>query len=415
MHESFTIEEYGRLFGRGEDALATEEPEFPFSEEEYQRRLEHMRQHMAEQEIDLLYVTAPDSMCYFHGYMARWYRGHSPSVWPPLAGTAIHVDHDRLIHFDFPMEEILLKRTSVARDIRFMPNDERIDTGLPFIMRELKAEGWLDGTVGMEFWSHIPNRAVSDAFEAAFIANGCRQVVDATRPIRAIRRVKSSQEIAYMQEAARICDVAHETVKEVLRPGVTELEVYGEATKAMARAGGETSGIIGAISSGPYIAGHALNSRRVIQQGDMVLYDPCGVYNCYHANLSRGYFLGEPPDLLVKLYDHAGHAMELLPHIARAGKPIPEVCHELRRYYQDVGIWELRGWVGGYELGIAFPPDWVGEFVWTVEEDTEGTFLENEVTNFESIFNTYLVDTFVYEGQGARRLSTIPPDLIVID
>jgi Xaa-Pro aminopeptidase len=282
-------------------------------------------------------------------------------------------------------------------------------------MGECKAEGWLDGKVGLEFSSHTPNPAVSKELVSAFYAQGVHEVVDVSHAVRAIRRVKSPQEIAYIEEAARICDIGHEAVRNTLRPGVTELEVYGEATLAMARAGGEISGIVGAVSSGPLFAGHALNSRRVIEKGDFVFYDPCGVYNRYHANLARGYFLGEPPPELVNLYRLSAGSYPILESTAKANTPVPEVCRALRRYYQDVGIWELRDWVGGYELGIAFPPDWVGEFVWTVAEDTEGVFLENEVTNYESILNTILIDTFVYEKEGARRLSENEPALIVID
>lgn len=388
-------------------------PELPFSSKEYEQRLLRIREMMAREEIDLLYITAPDSMCYLHGYTARWYRGHSTTAWPPLAGTAVHVDYDYPIHLDSIGEERLLLRTSSVKDKRYYL-DERMEQGLSFIVGELKAEGWLDGTVGLEFCSHVPNRAVSEAIEAAFLSNGCGEVIDATIPIRSIRRVKSTQEIAYIEEAGRICDVGHQAVIDTLRPGVTELDVYGETVRAMAEVGGEISGIVGAISSGPYLAGHGLNSRRVIEEGDMVFYDPCGVYNRYHANLARGYFVGEPPPELVKLYKLSAGSYEVLQGIAKAGVPIPEVCRELRRYYEDVGIWELRGWVGGYELGISFPPDWVGEFVWTVEEETEGLFLENEVTNYESILNTFLIDTFIYEKDGVRRLSEIPPELIAV-
>lgn len=389
-------------------------PEPSFSEQEYAERLRHMHELMAEHEIDLIYLTSPEAMCYFHGYTARWYREQSTTNWPPLAGTAIHVDHDKLVHFDFYDEERLLLRTSVSKDRRFYPRED-LETALNFLMQELKSEGWLTGTVGLEFWSHVPNPAVSQALVRAFYANGIHEVVDASKPVRAVRRVKSPQEIAYIEEAARICDIGHQAVREALRPGVTELGVYGEATRAMAKAGGEISGIVGAISSGPLFAGHALNSRRVIQSGDFVFYDPCGVYNRYHANLARGYFLGDPPPELVKLYELSAGSYPILESVAKAGTPIPEVCRALRSYYEEVGIWELRAWVGGYELGIAFPPDWVGEFVWTVDEETEGILLENEVTNFESILNTLLIDTFVYEKEGARRLSKIEPELIVVD
>lgn len=396
------------------DMENVEPPEPPFSVEEYQERLHRMRQSMVDEKVDLIYLTSPEAMYYFHGYAARWYREHSTTSWPPLAGTAIHVDHDRLIHFDFTDEVRLLERTSISKERHFY-SQEDLESSLNFLMSELEAEGWLNGTVGLEFWSHVPNPAVSKELVSAFYAAGIHEVLDVSRPVRAIRRIKSSQEIAYIEEAARICDVGHEAVRQILHPGVTELEVYGEATRAMANAGGEVSGIVGAISSGPLFAGHALNSRRVIEPGDFVFYDPCGVYNRYHANLARAYFVGEPPAELVELHQLSGGSYDILQEVAKAGSSIPEVCRALRNYYEDVRIWDQRAWVGGYELGIAFPPDWVGEFLWTVEEETEGVFLENEVTNFESILNTVLIDTFVFEEDGARRLSKIEPELLVIN
>jgi Xaa-Pro aminopeptidase len=395
------------------DIENVEPPEPSFSTEEYQKRLQHMRHSMAEQKVDLIFVTSPEAMYYFHGYAARWYREGSTTSWPPLAGTAIHVDHDKLIHFDFDDEVRLLERTSISKDRRFFPEEDLVSS-LQFLTIELKSAGWLEGTVGLEFWSHVPNPAVSKELVSAFYAQGIHEVVDVTRAVRAIRRAKSPQEIAYVEEAARICDIGHDAVREVLRPGVTELEVYGEATRAMAKAGGEVSGIVGAISSGPLFAGHALNSRRVIEEGDFVFYDPCGVYNRYHANLARGYFIGEPPKEMIELHHLSAGSYAILEEEAKAGSSIPDVCRALRSYYEEVGIWDQRAWVGGYELGIAFPPDWVGEFLWTVEEETEGVFLENEVTNFESILNTVLIDTFVYEKDGARKLSNIAPELIVI-
>ena len=391
-----------------------EPPEPPFSLEEYQDRLRRMRQSMAERKVDMVFVTSPEAMFYFHGYAARWYREQSTTSWPPLAGTAIHVDHESLIHFDFTDEVRLLERTSISKDRRFYPRED-LKSSLEFLIGELSAQGWLNGTVGLEFWSHVPNPAVSRELVGALYAAGIHEVVDVSRPVRSIRRVKSPQEIAYIEEAARICDIGHDAVRHALRPGVTELEVYGEATRAMAQAGGEVSGIVGAISSGPLFAGHALNSRRVIEHGDFVFYDPCGVYNRYHANLARGYFIGQPPAELIELHQLSAGSYAILERSAKAGASIPEVCRALRNYYEEAGIWDQRAWVGGYELGIAFPPDWVGEFMWTVEEETEGHFLENEVTNFESILNSVLIDTFVYEKGGARRLSKIEPELIVID
>ena len=130
-----------------------------------------------EQQVDMVFVTSPEAMYYFHGYAARWYREGSTTSWPPLAGTAIHVDHDTLIHFDFRDEVRLLERTSISKERRFYPKEE-LKSALEFLMNELSAEGWLDGTVGLEFWSHVPNPAVSKELVSAFYANGVHEVVD---------------------------------------------------------------------------------------------------------------------------------------------------------------------------------------------------------------------------------------------
>jgi hypothetical protein len=42
-------------------------------------------------------------------------------------------------------------------------------------------------------------------------------------------------------------------------------------------------------------------------------------------------------------------------------------------------------------------------------------FEENMVTNFESLFNTWLIDTLVYQRDGTRLLSKLPLELFAVD
>jgi hypothetical protein len=59
------------------------------------------------------------------------------------------------------------------------------------------------------------------------------------------------------------------------------------------------------------------------------------------------------------------------------------------------------------------PPDWVGEFYFNARDDKylDRVFEENMVTNFESLFGTWLVDTCVYEKSGTRFVSKVPLDI----
>jgi hypothetical protein len=97
------------------------------------------------------------------------------------------------------------------------------------------------------------------------------------------------------------------------------------------------------------------------------------------------------------------------------GVAVADVQRTLREYYRESGVWERRGWLGGYELGIAFPPDWVGEWMFGVDDaDSEDIFEPGLVTNFESIAGLVLIDTFVIDASGSARLSTVPREILIV-
>jgi hypothetical protein len=80
---------------------------------------------MAKAGIDLLYLMAPESICYLSGYQNEWYQGQSPKAWAASSGIAVHVDHDDFIFFDSPAEAILGRASSVAIDVRTRTGEPR--------------------------------------------------------------------------------------------------------------------------------------------------------------------------------------------------------------------------------------------------------------------------------------------------
>jgi Xaa-Pro aminopeptidase len=340
--------------------------------------------------------------------------------YPQTYGTAIHVDSDDLIHFDNPSEFPLLTKHSVSQDNRFFSAREAAPN-IAFIIGELKAKGWLGGTVAMEFWSYIPNRAISTMFEGAFLAEGCR-VVDGSAIVRRARLVKSPAEIAYIEKAVALADIGHETIRKSLRPGITELELFGEVTRDMMAAGSEFPALIPIFNTVPVhdgqsaATGHGMAGRKVIRSGEMLKADLCGVYNRYHGNVMRGYYLGDPPAAMIDRHRRAAGGFDVMRKEVRAGMTVGEVNQVLRRYYQEVGLWNTPGWALGYELGLSLPPDWVGEFYFNFRDDKylDRVFEENMVTNFESLFSTWFVDTCVYERTGTRFMSRFPLELIAV-
>jgi Xaa-Pro aminopeptidase len=399
------------------------EPEVPFPAEEFRARLTRIRERMAAASIDMLYLMSPESMYYVSGYQNEWYQAQSPRQWPASSAVAIHVDHDRFILFDSEREAILGRIFTLASDTRLFPRDTYRD-GAHFIVDQLKAEGWLAGTVGMEWWSYRPNRAISLRLEELFRAAGAR-VVDGTDVVREVRWVKSPAEVACLEEAARIARIGMLAAKAALRPGVTELEVYGELVRAMAAAGGENPGITMPVLSGTKTnALHGLATRRRIRPGEIVLVDLCGVYKRYHVNVARTFVMGEPAPDVTEVTRAVARVMELIRGVLRPDLPVRELNETVMSYFVREGLWERRGWVGGYEMGIAFPPDWVGHFVYDPlsEINADRRFEPGTAVNYENQFflprhigQYFTIETFLFTETDARMLSTLPFELMMIE
>src|SRR5262249_48098832 len=133
----------------------------PFSDQEYKDRLRKTREKMSQLGIDLLYVTLPDGICYLHGYEVTWYRAQSQKAWFPQTAAAVHVEQDKLMFLggENPVP-------SWAVDRRPLRGGGGLEGSATATAQLLADEGWLKpGTrVGQEFWSYLPNRAVSEMF-----------------------------------------------------------------------------------------------------------------------------------------------------------------------------------------------------------------------------------------------------------
>lgn len=392
--------------------IAAREPDLAFGPQEYADRLRRVRTAMAQAGLDLLLVSAPDAMCWLHGYQARWYKSHGTTAWPPFQCTAVHVEHDRMLQFDMERHRLLIPRTSVVSDLR-LKGAASVQEWLQFFLGELAAEGWLGGRVGVEKWSSVPNRATSEILETALSERGCA-VVDGSQVIRRLRRLKSKAELALIRRAAEICDAGLRALQAALTPGMSELEGWETLVRAMVAAGGEPAALQENVWVGSSPLIHTLSSRRRLEAGDLVCADPCGVVARYHANAARTFSLGEPDPAAVELMARLAEGAELFERSIGPGVAVADVQRTLREYYRESGVWERRGWLGGYELGLAFPPDWVGEWMFGVDDaDSEDVFEPGLVTNYESIAGLVLIDTFVIDSSGATRLSTVPREILL--
>jgi len=405
----------------------------PFPADEYEGRWRRVRQAMDEARVSMMFVSDPADMCYLTGYQLAGYQDAGPREWVAATGLALHVDHDVPILFD-TADRFIATSSAHVPDFRVYQYSTRdadnfSETSIGFgyltgfIVGTLKAEGWLKGTVGLQRWNYRPARGYSEVFESALVAAGA-QVTDASELVARVRQRKSELELTYIREAVRLGDVGMRGATEAITAGATELEVWAAATSAMAHQGGELSAIAGMVNSGPKSASlHGLASRRVLKRGDLVNIDMCGVFNRYHANISRTIALGEPDSATQAALAKIPALYREVTAEYRPGMSFRAIVELNERVARELGIWDDHWWIGGYDLGIAFPPDWVGVSYFSCGEDPGDKTLEpGMVMNHE--FNFYLpdgssirelIDTMIVTADQVEFPHEFSRDLVIVD
>jgi Xaa-Pro aminopeptidase len=415
VHDSSaTVREF---IAREEAAIAARTPELSFTREEYAARLARLRARMADDGLDVLILTAPDAMGWLHGYRSRWYRQTSSTALPPGQCTVVHVEAGMfMVEVGYHAE--LVRLTSCIEDVRTIAgtdanHESTVDGFAGFLAGELARERWLGGTVGLERWSCVPSPAVSDVLEAALRERGCR-VVDATAAVRGVRRLKSPAEIATIERAQRACDAGLLAIQREVTPGTTELEAWSAFMSAAVAAGGEPAAIHETVAVGPPLAVvHGLSSRRPIRAGECFHADMAAAVDRYHARGTRFFVHGEPDPALHRLAEAVAGAYDVVLANARIGMPLRDLYPPLRDYYAEA-VPGVEAASSGYELGLSFPPDWVGELTWSTEEPELDVLIEpGLVLCFESTAHVAMVDTLVFEADGPRFLSTVPREVLV--
>lgn len=154
------------------------------------------------------------------------------------------------------------------------------------------------------------------------------EIIDISELILEQRKIKDDKEIDYTRKACKIAHRGHKKVLEVLRVGMTELELSAEIENAHRKAehegfyfmrpfdffmgpgplasGANLSKIAGKIQS---ISGVGLSSsipmgasKKAIKKSEMIVVDIPTHHFGYHADQSRTYVLGRPPEICKTMY-----------------------------------------------------------------------------------------------------------------
>lgn len=164
------------------------------------------------------------------------------------------------------------------------------------------------------------------------IASNCWSAVDGElwcvdEILQDMQLRKDPDEIACIRKAIGATLAGYTRAQQVIRPGVSELEVMTECQAAAQRHTGQCHFYNGDFRSG--VPGGFARDRK-IEAGELYIIDAWSDVDGYWCDMSRTWSVGgEPTDLQAGVYEHLAAILRDVPQMARAGRDTREMWAEI--------------------------------------------------------------------------------------
>ncbi|PLX76581.1 MAG: aminopeptidase P family protein [Desulfuromonas sp.] len=385
-------------------------------------RIHRLQLEMKENKLDAVLITQNADLFYFTGSIQQG------MLFIPVEGEAIYMvrrDHGRA-RMECGLKEVVPFRS---------PKD------IPGILDEHGHS--MPSVAGMEL--DVLPVTVFNRFSKVL---GDCQVIDASHLIRTVRAVKSEYELGILKDAALIVGRVHKKAKEVIREGMTDLDLAAELELEARKAGHQ--GLIrmrgfnnelfyAHIFSGPDSAvptysdtplgGMGLNpsfpqgaSYKSIKANEPITIDFGGVFDGYIVDQTRMFCIGGLSDELVKAYEDMKAIQEHAKKIAVPGASwgaVYDSCIEMadEMGYADHFMGAKGGQVSFIGHGVGVELD---EYPFIARGFHDYELKENMVFAFEpkvvypGVGAVGIENTFWVSADGLKHITFADEELVII-
>jgi Xaa-Pro aminopeptidase len=231
-----------------------------------------------------------------------------------------------------------------------------------------------------------------------------------------LTKIKSEEEISAIRRAAEIGDQVYEKVVELIKPGMTELDVAGEIAYHTRLLGGEREAFRIIVASGERSAlPHGAATDKKIKKGELVTLDFGVVHKGFNSDMTRTVAVGKVSTELQKIYEIVRAAQQRAIDKLHAGMNGRELDAIARDYITLHGYGSKFGHSTGHGLGIE-----VHELP-MVSERGERYKLEPSMVitiepgiYLEGVGGVRIEDDVVVRREGCEVLTTAPKELRVL-
>ena len=336
-----------------------------FPAEEYARRINELRERIAQRQLDAVVISDPANIMYLTDYQTTGYSFFQALVVP-------------LEQEPFMITRALEESNVIARTwveiTRPYP-----DTGdaMQMLVDALKEFGLANKRIGYERNSYFFPAYHQDVIHTT-LKDG--KLLDCFGIVEEGRICKSPDEIRIMKKAAVATEAGMAAGINACRAGATENEIAAAISDGMFRAGGEAPAVMPYVTSGPRtMIGHATWEGRVVQENEHVFLEVGGCFRRYHTAMMRTVVLGELEPSMYEAQEIMKRALDSVHDMLQPGMTVSDVDNLVRNIISDNDVGAKLITRSGYSIGIAFPPSWDEGYMLSLKQG-QSTILREGMT-----------------------------------
>ena len=313
----------------------------PFTEKEYQRRLDNLRNVMNNNNLDMIILTSMHNIAYYTGFIyCSFGRPYGCIITKNKISTiSANIDasqpwrrshSDNIIYTDWKRDNYLKAIVSI------IGRDEP------------------PKNIGIEN-DHV-TLDVKEKFTSLF---NFSKFFDVSKNLMKLRMIKSKEEIEIIKNGARIADIGGEEIVNNIKVGASELEIAIAGRDRMEREIAKTYPDAEYMDTWVWFqsgintdGAHNPKTSRKLLSGDILSLNTFPMISGYYTALERTLFLNDIDDASLKAWEANIKVHKKGLELIKPGVKCSDICHELNDLFAQLGYLQYRTFGYGHSFGV---------------------------------------------------------------
>ena len=343
----------------------------PFSKQEYNERVQKLREVMSQNNLDMVILTSMHNIAYYTGFIyCSFGRPYGCVITQKIVSTiSANIDAsqpwrrshcDNIIYTDW-------KKDNFLKAIKSLIDNKD----------ECKYIGIENDHITLDMREKI---------ESIFTFSNFK---DISKNLMKLRMLKSSEEIEIIKNGARIADLGGYEIVKNIKEGATELEIAITGRDKMEREIAKTYPDAEYMDTWVWFqsgintdGAHNPKTNRKLKKGDILSMNTFPMISGYYTALERTLFLDSVNNESLKAWEANVKVHRRGLELIKPGVKCSDICKELNELFSELGYLQYRTFGYGHSFGV-LSHFYGREAGLELREDIDTVLCENMVISME--------------------------------